>query len=124
MKAKDYRDLLLKKYARDIAIPQEAVEKLVYKFLCEIGLWTTVVDEVKRTTDIDMPKEILTRMSSNAQICMDVLLRVDCTFDWTSASYPSGDRERKITFWHGIFKKWCDFTTLQLARTKVIHNRI
>ena len=54
MKAKNYRDLLIEKHNLKeficYDIPQKELELLIYRFLCENGLWIIMVGEVRHYT--------------------------------------------------------------------------
>jgi len=126
MKAKNYRDLLIEKHNLKeficYDIPQKELELLVYRFLCENGLWIIMVGEVRHYTKKEISsKEILRRMCSNSYCVSDILLKTESIFSWGTAMYP---KTNKNHFWSELYEKWCKFLTTKLRFCKIVRERL
>lgn len=108
MKAEAYRDYLLKKYkkvsAKEKSITRKELKNLVYRFLCERGLWYAMVMEVRHFCKKPLTaREVLIRMTANSVKPSNSLVNINCVFDWDTALYGKG------TFWNDIYTKWIYF---------------
>ncbi len=114
MKAEAYRDYLLKKYkkvsARENSITRKELKNLVYRFLCERGLWYAMVMEVRHFCKKPLTaREVLIRMTSNSVTPSDSLININCVFDWDTALYGKDMFFSYSRLWEGIYTKWILF---------------
>jgi hypothetical protein len=116
MKAEAYRDYLLEKYKKmspfETSITRKELKNLVYRFLCERGLWHAMVVEVRHFCKKPLTaREVLVRMTANSVRPSDSLINLNCVFDWDAAIYGKGmfnDFPYSL-LWCGIYKKWASF---------------
>ena len=116
MKAEAYRDYLLEKYkemsAMKISITRKELKNLVYRFLCERGLWHAMVLEVRHFCKRPLTaREVLIRMTANAVRPSDTLVNIGCVFDWDSAIYGK-DKDNGYSYsklWNDLYVEWRDF---------------
>ena len=116
MKAEAYRDYLLEKYkemsAMELSITRKELKNLVYRFLCERGLWYAMVLEVRHFCKRPLTaREVLIRMTANAVRPSDTLVNLCCVFDWDSAIYGkdtvNGWNYSKL--WNNLYEEWTTF---------------
>ena len=116
MKAEAYRDYLLEKYkeipAMKISITRKELKNLVYRFLCERGLWYAMVLEVGHFCKRPLTaREVLIRMTANAVRPSDTLINIGCVFDWDSAIYGK-DEDNGYSYsklWNDLYTEWSNF---------------
>ena len=116
MKAEAYRDYLLEKYkemsAMKISITRKELKNLVYRFLCERGLWYAMVLEVRHFCKRPLTaREVLIRMTANAVRPSDTLINIGCVFDWDSAIYGK-DEDNGYSYsklWNDLYAEWSNF---------------
>lgn len=132
MKAKQYRDLLIGKYNfgrhSTNLISQRDIRKLVYRFLCEKGLWWQFVTEVRhhlylRGDSLEPMKingqNVLSRIVENADRTSDTLIRVVSTFDWTKALFGEKGEFGHSLLWQDLYNEWLTFLTPYLTDTQL-----
>lgn len=130
MKAETYRDYLLEKYKKMLplttSITRKELKNLVYRFLCERGLWYAIVVEVRHFCKKQLTaREILTRMTANSVRPSDSLINMDCVFNWETAIYGknmSNDFSH-IQLWNGVYREWTLFLGI-LSNLRVNHLEI
>ena len=130
MKAEAYRDYLLEKYKKipplEKSITRKELRILVYRFLCERGLWHAMVVEVKHFCKKPLTaREVLIRMTSNSVTPSDSLININCVFDWDTALYGKDmfDDFSYSRLWDGIYREWVLFLGL-LSKLCVNHLEI
>ena len=116
MKAEAYRDYLLEKYkeipAMKISITRKELKNLVYRFLCERGLWYAMVLEVRHFCKRPLTaREVLIRMTANAVRASDTLINIGCVFDWDSAIYGKNEDNGYpySKLWNDLYAEWSNF---------------
>lgn len=116
MKAEAYRDYLLEKYkemsAMKISITRKELKNLVYRFLCERGLWYAMVLEVRHFCKRPLTaREVLIRMTANAVRPSDTLINIGCVFDWDSAIYGKEEDNGYLysKLWNDLYAEWSNF---------------
>lgn len=116
MKAEAYRDYLLEKYkemsAMKISITRKELKNLVYRFLCERGLWYAMVLEVRHFCKRPLTaREVLIRMTANAVRPSDTLINIGCVFDWDSAIYGKDEDNGYLysKLWNDLYAEWSNF---------------
>lgn len=116
MKAEAYRDYLLEKYKEmsvmKLSITSKELKNLVYRFLCERGLWHAMVLEVRRFCGRPLTaREVLIRMTVNAVSPSDTLVNIGCVFDWDSAIYGIDENNgySYSNLWNGVYREWATF---------------
>ena len=116
MKAEAYRDYLLEKYKKipplEKSITRKEVKNLVYRFLCERGLWYAFVLEVRKfRKEVLSGEEVLFRMVTNAQRANSTLCTIHCTFDWSKAIYgkDEGNGYSYSKLWNDLYVEWSNF---------------
>ena len=116
MKAEAYRDYLLEKYkemsAMKISITRKELKNLVYRFLCERGLWHAMVLEVRHFCKRPLTaREVLIRMTANAVRPSDTLINIGCVFDWDSAIYGKDEDNGYLysKLWNDLYAEWSNF---------------
>lgn len=119
MKAEAYRDYLLEKYKKmlpfETSITRKELKNLVYRFLCERGLWYAIVVEVRHFCKKQLTaREILTRMTANSVRPSDSLINTNCVFDWDTAIYGK-DMNNGFPYsrlWNDVYREWVLFLGL------------
>lgn len=116
MKAEAYRDYLLEKYKKmspsEKSITRKELKNLVYRFLCERGLWHAMVLEVRHFCKRPLTaREVLIRMTANSVRPSDSLINMDCVFDWDSAIYGKNmlNDFPHSQLWNSLYGKWATF---------------
>lgn len=119
MKAEAYRDYLLEKYKKmlpfETSITRKELKNLVYRFLCERGLWYAIVVEVRRFCKKPLTaREVLIRMTANSVRPSDSLINTNCVFDWDTAIYGK-DMNNDFPYsrlWNDVYREWVLFLGL------------
>ena len=132
MKAKQYRDSLIGKYNftsySTNFISQRNIRKLVYRFLCEKGLWWQFVTEVRHHLYLQGDslepmkingENVLSRIVENTDKTSDTLLRIVSTFDWSEALFGKKGKWGSSLLWENLYKEWVRFLTPCLGNTQV-----
>jgi hypothetical protein len=114
MKAEAYRDYLLEK-SFETSITRKELKNLVYRFLCERGLWHAMVVEVRHFCKKPLTaREVLIRMTSNSFRPSDSLINTNCVFDWDTAIYGK-DMNNDFPYsrlWNDVYREWVLFLGL------------
>lgn len=116
MKAEAYRDYLLEKYkemsAMKTSITRKELKNLVYRFLCERGLWHAMVLEVRHFCKRPLTaREVLIRMTANSFRPSDTLINISCVFNWDTAIYGK-DEDNGYSYsklWNDLYAEWSNF---------------
>jgi hypothetical protein len=119
MKAEAYRDYLLEKYKKmspfETSITRKELKNLVYRFLCERGLWHAMVVEVRHFCKKPLTaREVLIRMTANSVRPSDSLINTNCVFDWDTAIYGK-DMNNDFPYsrlWNDVYREWVLFLGL------------
>ena len=119
MKAEVYKDYLLEKYKEmlplETSITRKELKNLVYRFLCERGLWYAMVMEVRHFCKKPLTaREVLIRMTANAVRPSDSLINKNCVFDWDTAIYGK-DMDNGFAYsrlWDNVYREWTLFLGL------------
>lgn len=119
MKAEAYKDYLLEKYKEmlpfETSITRKELKNLVYRFLCERGLWYAMVMEVRHFCKKPLTaREVLIRMTANAVRPSDSLINLNCVFDWDNAIYgvDTFNGFRYSQLWNNLYGEWVKFLGL------------
>jgi hypothetical protein len=97
------------------SITRKELKNLVYRFLCERGLWHAMVVEVRYFCKKPLTaREVLIRMTANAVRPSDSLVNLNCVFDWDNAIYGK-DTNNDFPYsrlWNNVYREWTLFLGL------------